>query len=245
MIRRKLFSAIAVFSFQLLVATLGMTAFADTNVPVNNDWQDAAPLSFADEQILTQFRAPLLSYENKVEILKQANRLDPRQLIPKNLLVKALGFYHGNFNLLGNRNYLAVVNLHARSTEPRMYILNMNTGAVWRLHVAHGAGSDKNNDGYATQFSNAYDSNMSSVGFFRTGEIYEGIHGRSLRLDGLSPTNSNVRGRAVVIHGADYVKEADVIQGRSWGCFAVAMGQRDRVVDTLKNGAIIYAGLAN
>lgn len=63
------------------------------------------------------------------------------------------------------------------------------------------------------------------------------------RLDGLSPTNSNVRARAVVIHGADYVEDADVKPGRSWGCPAVSTESHVRVVNALKGGSIMYAGL--
>ncbi|HWU45027.1 MAG TPA: murein L,D-transpeptidase catalytic domain family protein, partial [Bdellovibrio sp.] len=70
---------------------------------------------------------------------------------------------------------------------------------------------------------------------------YDGSHGYSLSLDGLSSTNSNVRSRAIVVHGADYVSEADVIQGRSWGCPAVAMENRTKLIDMIKNGSIIYA----
>ena len=60
---------------------------------------------------------------------------------------------------------------------------------------------------------------------------------------GLSSTNSNVRARAIVIHGASYVQESSVIQGRSWGCPAVAMENRDTVVKALKGGSLIYAVL--
>jgi hypothetical protein len=48
---------------------------------------------------------------------------------------------------------------------------------------------------------------MSSLGVYKTAETYNGKHGLSLRLDGLSPTNSKARERAVVVHGADYVED--------------------------------------
>ena len=87
-------------------------------------------------------------------------------------------------------------------------------------------------------------SNASSLGYYMTAETYTGSHGYSLRLDGLSSTNSKVRSRAIVVHGADYVEEAAVIQGRSWGCPAVAMANRTTVINMIKGGSIIYAGLS-
>jgi hypothetical protein len=93
----------------------------------------------------------------------------------------------------------------------------------------------------ADTFSNKKNSNASSVGFYATGEIYGGKWGRSLRLDGLSETNSNVRARDVVVHGATYVREGRAKQGRSWGCFALPLGMKDAVISKLAGGALIYA----
>jgi hypothetical protein len=113
---------------------------------------------------------------------------------------------------------------------------------VKSIHVAHGKGSDSNNDGYATNFSNKVNSEASSLGFYLTAETYHGNHGLSLRLDGLSSTNSKARERSVVLHGADYVREAEVKAGRSWGCPAVSMALRGDVIELLKGGSLIFAG---
>ena len=203
---------------------------------------DASSLTARERENLQQFHEPV---EMANAFTDEAARFARGQSIPKNLLAKALAYYHENYSSIENHTYLAVVDLSARSSEKRMHILNMKTGTVVHLHVAHGSGSDPNNDGFATVFSNTFDSEMSSLGFYKTAEIYSGAHGRSLRLDGLSSSNSNVRERAVVIHGADYVREANVKAGRSWGCFAVAMAQRNKVINLLKGGAIIYAGRGN
>ena len=203
---------------------------------------DASSLTAREKENLQQFHE---SEEFANAYTNEAASFAHGQSIPKNLLAKALAYYHENYDSIENHTYLAVVDLSVRSSQKRMHILNMKTGAVIHLHVAHGSGSDPNNDGYATVFGNTFDSEMSSLGFYKTAEIYSGVHGRSLRLDGLSLTNSNVRERAVVIHGADYVREANIKAGRSWGCFAVAMAQRNKVIDLLKGGAIIYAGRGN
>jgi hypothetical protein len=204
-----------------------------------NAQHDAYPLSAFEESELQKFTEP-----TQLGAVSTGH-LDPKGLVPRALLNKAVSYYQTNLSLLGNRSYLAVIDYSARSTQKRLYIVNMATGAVQAFHVAHGAGSDRNSDGYADQFSNTNDSNMTSLGFFRTGETYNGAHGRSLRLDGLSGTNSNARERAIVIHGAGYVKDSNVVQGRSWGCPAVSMRSRDKVVGLLKGGAIVFAGLSH
>jgi hypothetical protein len=111
------------------------------------------------------------------------------------------------------------------------------------LPVAHGKGSDPKHQGLANVFSDRTGSNATSLGFFKTADVYTGSHGLSLRLDGLSATNAHARIRTIVIHGADYVKDGRSIQGRSWGCPAVPIANRDAVIELLKNGSLIYAGL--
>lgn len=177
-------------------------------------------------------------------ILQLYAHVDPNHLVATSLLSEAILYFHKNKASIENQKYLSVIDFSKSSTEARFYIMNIETGSVWAIHVAHGKNSDPDHDGYATSFSNTNGSNQSSLGFYKTAETYEGAHGLSLRLDGLSATNSNVRDRAVVIHGADYVQEASVIQGRSWGCPAVAMENRDAVVNRLKNGSLIFAGLS-
>jgi hypothetical protein len=50
--------------------------------------------------------------------------------------------------------------------------------------------------------------------------------------------------RGIVLHGATYVSDEDEMQGRSWGCPAVSMSQRTPVIDRVKRGSILYAGLS-
>ncbi len=82
---------------------------------------------------------------------------------------------------------------------------------------------------------------MSSLGFFLTAEEYIGKHGRSMRLDGLSVSNSKARERAIVIHGAPYVNETRSILGRSHGCPAVDNKLINQVIDSLKEGSLIFS----
>ena len=67
-----------------------------------------------------------------------------------------------------------------------------------------------------------------------------------MRLDGLSSTDSAMRARAIVMHGASYVDESSSSpQGRSNGCLALDMAVKDGVITSVKDGALIYAGLGS
>jgi hypothetical protein len=164
--------------------------------------------------------------------------------VPTDLLKKAVLYFDANQSKFPNKNYISVIDFKKSSKLKRFFIIDLKTGKVLAVHTAHGKGSDANHDGLAEKFSNVSGSNASSLGVYKTAETYNGSHGRSLRLDGLSSTNSNARARAIVIHGASYVSESNVIQGRSWGCPALAESLKDKVIDMVKGGSMIYAGLS-
>jgi hypothetical protein len=170
--------------------------------------------------------------------------VDPDHEVPKTLLDQALVYFDVNLGQIDNKRCLSVIDFGSPSKRARLFVIDMTTGNVLALHVAHGKGSDPANSGFATRFGNTPNCQMSSRGYYLTAETYQGSHGLSLRLDGLSPTNSNARARAVVIHGADYVEDTNVKPGRSWGCPAVSTANHVRVVNALKGGSIIFAALA-
>jgi hypothetical protein len=169
--------------------------------------------------------------------------LDPNGVIPRKLLDTALSFFQENEDKFQNRNVISILDYSPKSTQPRFHVVDLATGAVTSLHMSHGKGSDPEHDGFATSFGNVSGSNKSCLGFARTAETYSGAHGLSLKLDGLSPSNSNMRPRAIVVHGAEYVQDRAVIQGRSLGCPAVSMAQRTSLIDRIKGGSLLFAGL--
>ncbi|CAN5883085.1 murein L,D-transpeptidase catalytic domain family protein [soil metagenome] len=177
-------------------------------------------------------------------IMGRYERLDPSHKIAENLMRAAVPYYDANKSRLNNAAKMVVVDFALASGRDRFFVIDMVSGAVAGYKVAHGSGSDPNHDGVATSFSNVNDSKKSSLGFVLTAETYSGAHGRSLRLDGLSSTDSNMRARAIVLHGASYVHEdSSGIQGRSFGCFAMDQGVKDGVINAVKGGALLYAGL--
>jgi hypothetical protein len=169
------------------------------------------------------------------------SHLDPTRMVPSGLLKKAVSVFHNNKSLFNNQKYISIVNFSARSHKQRMFVVDMNSGKVQAVRTAHGTGSDANNDGYVESLGNVNNSHKSSRGYYKVAEIYSGRYGRSIRLDGLSSSNSNVRSRAIVIHGSDYVKESNVLAGRSWGCFALAWSVKDSIVSRISGGSLLYA----
>ena len=147
-----------------------------------------------------------------------------------------------------NRERIAVVDFASSSSDMRLHFLDVVSGEMSRLLVAHGSGSDPRHTGFLQKFSNEFNSNASSEGAFLTSNYYVGKHGRSQRLIGLDPTNNNALDRAIVVHGAWYAN-ADMIQthgklGRSQGCFAVGDSELDWVFGYLGEGSLIYAAKA-
>lgn len=139
---------------------------------------------------------------------------------------------------------LTVIDFSKPSTEKRMWVYDLASQALlFHEHVAHGRGSGAN---MATVFSNVPESNQSSLGLFRTAEAYIGKHGLSLRLDGLERgINDRARERAIVIHGADYVNAATARAqgrlGRSLGCPAVRPEIARALIETVKDGGLLFA----
>ena len=159
---------------------------------------------------------------------------------------KRLVEYKLRYDPSGEARYWAIVDFNQASTKKRFYVFDTQEKKVETYYVAHGIGSEgSSDDGIADLFSNEPGSNSSSLGIYRSLDEYDGTHGKSLRLQGLEPTNSNAYDRAIVLHRADYVSEDFIRQtgriGRSDGCFAVESSIADPLIDKLKSGAYIIA----
>jgi hypothetical protein len=185
-----------------------------------------------------------LTEQEKQAILAKYQHLDPEKLVASDLLKNAVLYFDQNKASFPNQAYITIVDFKLRSDKYRFFVIDMATGAVERYHTTHGLNSDKNNNGWAESFGNVNGSGKSSLGFVRTAEVYWGKFGRSLRLDGLSTTNSNIRQRAIVYHGWEKTKEANVIQALSWGCWTIDLKLKDAILDKIKEGSLFYAGVS-
>ena len=186
----------------------------------------------------------VLSFEEKTELLY--NEIEAGQYTLPNMetFIKA---YEG-YSALENQgkvknNILTIVDFSFSSTKERMWVIDMeNKKVVLQTLVSHGMNSGTE---YAKSFSNQNESFKSSLGFFITGETYNGKHGISLKLDGQEyGLNDNASERAVVVHGADYVSKKLANRqgyiGRSQGCPAVAPEVAKKLINTIKNKSVLF-----
>jgi hypothetical protein len=151
-------------------------------------------------------------------------------------------------NLLASGVYvrpdvLALIDYSLPSWKPRLWVFDLRSDRLlFHELVAHGKNSG---DVYATRFSNAQGSLMSSLGPYLTDGTYIGKHGLSLRLIGLEKgVNDNVAGRDIVLHSADYVSEGLARKGRigrSWGCPAVRPEVLKPLIQAIQGRTLLLA----
>ena len=174
------------------------------------------------------------------------NSLDANNFTLPNLesFTKALkGFYTLQNKGAIQKNVLTLIDFSLSSNTKRLWIIDLNSKTIlFNSLVAHGRNTGNE---FANSFSNAAESYKSSLGFYATGEVYQGKHGLSMRLDGLERgVNDNARARAVVMHGADYVAESFINNhtrlGRSLGCPAIPMNMTKEIINTIKDKSCLY-----
>lgn len=178
----------------------------------------------------------------------------------RTLLSRALSSYREHHCTAGGKAgpaVIVIVDFSKKSNTPRLFRVDLRNGDGLQspILVAHGIGSDSNDDGLADNFSNINNSLMSSLGAVRGAEIYQGRSGRALRLDGLDPSNSLMRYRNIVVHSyrgasmryfnASYQTVRNDTPGTSEGCFVIQPENRDWLIDTLANGGFLYAGISD
>ena len=191
------------------------------------------------------------------ELGAASNPALPPQRLDQNLLDQALssyGKYNCSYGRIAGPALIVIVDFAKKSDKPRLYRVDLRTGLGIDdpIRVAHGIGSDPNDDGNIDAFGDVQESLMSSLGASRGSEIYVGINGRSLRLDGLDPTNRSMRARDIVVHSyspalmryfnGELLMARGGRPGTSEGCFVVEPEKRDWIMQTLVDGGFLYAG---
>jgi len=168
------------------------------------------------------------------------------QPLSPNVLKQALKAYQWAVatGKVHNKHVLTIVDFTLPSDKERLWVVDPNTGHILlNIRTAQGKNSGLK---YATHFSNALNSDASSLGAFVTANVYNGKHGKSMRLIGLeNGINDNAMKRAVVIHSANYVTPAFIKAhnraGRSWGCFAVNPKKSKQLIHLTKGGSVLFA----
>ncbi len=144
---------------------------------------------------------------------------------------------------LKNTDVLSIVDFSQSSCKKRLYIIDLATMTVYKnTYVAHGRGSGSE---FAKTFSNIPQSHKSSLGFYITGNTYNGTHGLSLRINGVERgINDKALYRKIVVHGSNYVGddflENNPFTGRSFGCPAVPQEETEDIINTMKEGSCLF-----
>lgn len=165
-------------------------------------------------------------------------------LTTKALSLGLMAYKHAQENGGIKKSILTIIDYSLPSTRKRMWVFDIHHNQVlYNTYVAHGKNSG---DLYATHFSNTPESKASSLGAYVTQNSYIGGKGLSLNLKGLeSGYNSNAYNRRVVIHGAWYMQPAFIHShgraGRSWGCPAVNPSEAKPIINTIKDGSMVFA----
>jgi hypothetical protein len=146
-----------------------------------------------------------------------------------------------------NSCIFVAVNMRIESFRHRLFVVETKTKKILgAYHTSHGSKSSMPNyPEKARSFSNIVGSRQTSSGAMVTGAIYSGIHGKSLRLEGLEPgINDCVGIRSVVIHPAKYMTpefiRANCRAGQSWGCLALDPAISSAVIDQIQEGVFLY-----
>ncbi len=157
--------------------------------------------------------------------------------------------YYGYSNLKdagklnADKDIITICDMSLSANANRMWIIDLHERKVLlNTYVAHGQGSG---DEFANKFSNKMNSHQSSLGFYVTGNTYNGEHGNSLYLYGMDKGyNDLAYERNIVVHGADYVNTGYINNnqrlGRSWGCPAVSSKLSDKVIGMMKDSTCLF-----
>ncbi|RUT69354.1 hypothetical protein D0817_16045 [Flavobacterium cupreum] len=185
-----------------------------------------------------------LTIDSKIENVYSTLKTNNCSLPELKTFSEALkGFYLLKERGVVQKDILTLIDFSLSSNTKRLWVIDLTTNTIlFQSLVAHGRNTGEE---FASTFSNLNSSFKSSLGFYATGEIYQGKHGASLRLDGLERgVNDKARERGVVVHGADYVSESFINSnkrlGRSQGCPALPVELTNKIIEVIKNKSCLY-----
>lgn len=197
-----------------------------------------------NNNFLVSKTVPVSSMDNNIEMVYNNLHANNFALPKEESFIQALkGFYLLKEKGLIKKNILTLVDFSLSSNLKRLWVIDLTTNTVlFQSLVAHGRNTGEE---FANSFSNAQQSFKSSLGFYVTGEIYNGKHGMSLRLDGLEKgLNDNARSRGVVMHAANYVSNSFIKNnkrlGRSQGCPAIPEELSKDIINAIKDKSCLF-----
>ena len=185
-------------------------------------------------------------------ILEIVSRVSPESFeetgLRSGVFAKALtAFQHAYEQGRSTSTTVTIIDYELPSKQKRLWVIDLSDRKLlFHEHTTHGRGSDPNHDGILDTVSNQKNSHQSNVGLLVTQETYSGRHGKSLRMNGLEEGfNDNARERAIVFHSSNYVTDQFIERhgkaGRSHGCPALDPDVSGEIIETIKNGTLVFA----
>ena len=191
-----------------------------------------------------QAEDPVVVFEEHVRFLYRTIGLKNNGLSFDIFRYALIGYYHlKNNGAIKKRGIISIIDYRKSSNDERFYVIDLvKKKVLYHTLVAHGRHSGEL---YARHFSNEPGSLKSSLGFFVTGNTYEGEHGYSLYLYGKEKgINDKARARRIIVHGAYYARYSFIKQygrlGRSQGCPALPAGEHIDIIDTIAGGTCLF-----
>jgi L,D-transpeptidase catalytic domain len=235
--------------FRTNLLYIAITAFITLQIPIAiaGNSPDAGTLEHYIKNTNESVKAALSVDEMIAE--KADSIYDTLHLLQAGLQEEAFALaYEGYYKLLEQgliqkKEVLTIADFSKPSSDERLFVIDIEKGKIlFQTLVAHGR---KSGLIYATEFSNKLESNKSSLGFYLTLQTYYGGKGYALRLQGLEKgINDKAFARAIVLHGSDYVTSqfanSNGYLGRSLGCPAVPTKQTKAIINSIKNGSLLF-----
>lgn len=227
------------------LAVLGMFGYSAVSLALNNAAWTAR--TFAPLTSIYSYNASWLNNQRTTSLIRRIkNSPGAEQLNPQTLALAIQAYQRSLKNgITPQKPLITIIDYSLPSSQKRLWVIDLNRGKVlYNSLVAHGKNSGRGR--FAKHFSNRAQSLQTSLGVFLTEDTYFGRDGFSLRLEGLERgINDNAKKRFIVIHGAPYVSQKTVARtgkvGCSWGCPAVEPQLAKPIIDTIKDGSLVFA----
>ncbi len=185
-----------------------------------------------------------LAFEQYVQSLYETMELKKRGLDLALFRYALIGYFNlKKRDAIPKDGIISIIDFRKSCNESRFYVIDLSRQKVlYQTLVAHGRNSG---DVYTRYFSNKHGSLQSSLGFFVTGDTYNGEYGYSLYLFGMDEGfNDKATARGIVVHGAHYVTRSIIKKygkiGRSQGCPALPAGPHINIINTIMGGTCLF-----
>ena len=144
-----------------------------------------------------------------------------------------------------NKHFVVIIDYTKSIDDVRLFVVDIERSTIMlRSTVSHARNSGLI---FATNYSNERDTKKSSPGAYQTKGTYFGEYGYSMVLKGLESFNNNAEKRYIVFHSTGFNSNGKIVDVNrilhskySWGCFATSEDINKKIIDTVKNGSLVY-----